>query len=162
MSSVGHHSPHIVGSDSFDDPSGHSPLQRPSDGHLYQDISGGIGAFSLADAQGSPGLHGRSPSHSPAISPRISPQAMPDVSQPQFNLAPAGAYQSQLYAGLRAPQDGVFSAQGVNASTEIPSMAPPAINIDYAEPSNGKGGVFDPILKSQLDADSLTPPDRGT
>jgi transcription factor CRZ1 len=37
-------SPNLVSSDNFDDPSGHSPLQRPSDGSLYQEVMG-IGSF---------------------------------------------------------------------------------------------------------------------
>lgn len=155
VSSVAGHSPHMVSSDVFEgDPSGHSPLQRPSDGSLYQEVLG-IGSFSLSDPQHSPGHQGRSPSHSPAISPRIVPQQMPDMSQqPNFGLAPNNAYGYPNMQGVEA-----FPSLQNTSGPDMSQMAPPAINIDYA-PSNAKPGNFE-VPKPPMDQDSLTPPDRG-
>lgn len=160
VSSVGHHSPHIVSSDTFDDQTGHSPLQRASDGSLYQDVLQ-IGQFSLSDAQGSPGLHGRSPSHSPAISPRILPQQMPDMNQQQnFGLAPHNnAFPTAPYGSLQMTNESYSNQSLVGATPDVSQMAAPAINVTYAEP-NAKAGTFNQI-KGELDQDSLTPPDRG-
>lgn len=150
-------SPNIVSSDTFDDASGHSPLQRPSDGHLYQEVLG-IGNFSISDpAVSSPGHHGRSPSHSPAISPRIIPQPMPDMNQQGFGLGP----QSGGYGGVPG-----YPAVQINETfpnfhqtSDMAQMAPPSINIDYAPTNNSKMGGYDG--GSNLDQDSLTPPERG-
>ncbi|KAK0383134.1 hypothetical protein NLU13_9047 [Sarocladium strictum] len=159
VSSVGHHSPHIVSSDTFDDPTGHSPLQRPSDGSLYQDVLQ-IGQFSLSDAQGSPALHGRSPSHSPAISPRILPQQMPDMNQQQgFGLGSHNnGFPAVPYTSIQVTGES-YSNQSLGGGSDISQMAAPAINVTYAEP-NAKANSFNQI-KGELDQDSLTPPDRG-
>ncbi|KAH8124186.1 hypothetical protein ACSS6W_006905 [Trichoderma asperelloides] len=153
-------SPHLISSDTFDpDPSGHSPLQRPADASLYQEVLG-IGSFSLAD-HGSPGYHGRSPSHSPAISPRIMPQQMPETIQPSFNLIPPNAtYEGASgYPDLQPNHETFPSLQGGMGGGDMHQMAPPAINIDFA-PNNTRPGGFEPP-KSQMDQDSLTPPERG-
>ncbi|KAJ6445559.1 Pre-rRNA-processing protein PNO1 [Purpureocillium lavendulum] len=102
-------SPNLVSSDSFDDHGGHSPLQRASDGSLYQEVLN-IGNFSIADN------HGRSPSHSPAISPRINPQQLPDMNQT-----------GDTFPSLQ---------QG---GGEMSQMAPPAINIDFAPNNSKPG-----------------------
>ncbi|KAL7794581.1 hypothetical protein V8C37DRAFT_401316 [Trichoderma ceciliae] len=152
-------SPHLVSSDTFDaDPSGHSPLQRPSDVSLYQEVLG-IGSFSLAD-HSSPGYHGRSPSHSPAISPRIIPQQMPDAMQPSFHLIPPNPEYEGVsgYPDLQ-PSHETFPPLQSGMGADMHQMAPPAINIDFA-PTNARPGGFEPP-KSQMDQDSLTPPERG-
>lgn len=152
-------SPLLVSSDNFDaDISGHSPLQRPSDGSLYQDVLG-IGTFSLSDNH-SPGHQGRSPSHSPAISPRIHPQQLPDRLQPGFGLAAlnSGYGGAPGYSAMQTNHEAFPSLQGGGA-LDMPQMAPPAINIDFA-PNNSKPGIFEPS-KPRMDQDSLTPPERG-
>jgi len=141
-------SPNLVSSDSFDDHGGHSPLQRASDGSLYQEVLN-IGAFSIADTRG------RSPSHSPAISPRINPQQLPDMNQTGFGLAPPSANYG-AYPGLSHGGDSFPSLQ---QGGDMSQMAPPAINIDFA-PNNSKPGLFEQP-KPHMDQDSLTPPERG-
>ncbi|KFA51770.1 hypothetical protein S40293_05886 [Stachybotrys chartarum IBT 40293] len=151
-------SPHLVSSDSFDaDLGGHSPLQRPSDGSLYQEVLG-LGSFTISD-HGSPGHHGRSPSHSPAISPRILAQPMPDMNHGGFTIGGQHDYGPATgYTNLQAPNEAFPTLQN-NGGPEMPQMNPPAINIDFA-PNNSKPGVFEPN-KSPMDQDSLTPPERG-
>jgi hypothetical protein len=157
-------SPNLVSAESFEtDIGGHSPAHRPSDGGLYQEVLS-IGNFSLSDPQigGSPGHQGRSPSHSPAISPRIVPQQMPDLNQlnqNSFGLAtPHNPYGiPSTYPDVNAPVEAFPTLQPSGA--DLSSMAPPAINIDFA-PTNSKQGAFD-TPKSRMDQDSLTPPDRG-
>ncbi|PHH63700.1 hypothetical protein CDD81_5572 [Ophiocordyceps australis] len=141
-------SPHLVGSDTFDDHGGHSPLQSASDGHLYQEVLN-IGNFSIGDTS-----HGRSPSHSPAISPRINPQQLPDMGQSGFGLAPPSTGYG-TYHVLQQHSDGSFPAMQAPGA----QMPTPAINIVHA-PNNSKLGSFEPS-KSHMDQDSLTPPDRG-
>ncbi|KJZ79079.1 hypothetical protein HIM_01230 [Hirsutella minnesotensis 3608] len=150
VSSVAH-SPNLINSDSFDDHAGHSPLQRASDGSLYQEVLN-IGNFSIADSH--PSHHGRSPSHSPAISPRIQPQQPPDMGNSQYGLGPSttgfGTYMDLQLGGESFPA--MQSPCG-----DMSQMAPPAINIDFA-PS--KPSSFE-LSKTHMDQDSLTPPDRG-
>lgn len=148
-------SPNLVSSDSFDDHSGHSPLQRASDGSLYQDVLN-IESFSIGDGT----QHGRSPSHSPAISPRINPQPMPEMHhQPAFGLAhPSGGYGGMGYPGMQ-PASNSFPSLATRDRGDMSHMAPPAINIDFA-PNNAKQGPYEPV-KPHIDQDSLTPPDRG-
>ncbi|KAI9899581.1 hypothetical protein N3K66_006042 [Trichothecium roseum] len=138
-------SPNLISSDTFDlDPNGHSPLQRASDGSLYQDVMN-IGNFSLSDQHSH---SGRSPSHSPAMSPRIHPQQASDINQQHFGLvAPQGygmVMQNEAFPQLQS------------SGQDVSQMAPPAINIDFA-PNNNAGGSNG----RQLDQDALTPPDRG-
>ncbi|TWU75463.1 DNA-binding transcription factor [Metarhizium rileyi] len=148
-------SPHMVSADSFDDHSGHSPLQRASDGSLYQDVLN-IESFSIGDNT----QYARSPSHSPAISPRINPQPMPEMHQPAFGLAPpsAGFGGSTGYLGMQ-PANNPFPSLVSQDRGDISHMAPPAINIDFA-PSNVKQAPYESV-KSLIDQDSLTPPERG-
>ncbi|KAK5987681.1 C2H2 finger domain transcription factor crzA [Cladobotryum mycophilum] len=148
-------SPHMVSLDTFDSElPGHSPIQRPSDGSLYQEVLG-IGSFSLAD-HSSPAHHGRSPSHSPAISPRIMPQQLSDNLQPSFQVIPPHA--DYGYPGMSNTHE-AFPSLAAGPS-DLPQMAPPAINIDYAPNNSAPGRAFEPP-KLQMDQDSLTPPDRG-
>lgn len=157
-------SPNLVSAESFEtDLGGHSPAHRPSDGGSYQELLS-MGNFSLSDPQvgGSPGHQGRSPSHSPAISPRIVPQQMPDLNQLNQNsfglAAPHNPYgMPSSYPDVSAPGEAFPTLQPSGA--DLSSMAPPAINIDFA-PTNAKQGAFD-TPKSRMDQDSLTPPDRG-
>ncbi|KAI1659797.1 hypothetical protein F4813DRAFT_387289 [Daldinia decipiens] len=147
-------SPNLTGHDSFEHPEhGHSPMQRPQD---FYDGVVGLGNFSITG----PNPHSRSPSHSPAISPRILPQQMPDASQQGQNI--------MLSTGYPNPPMGY----PVQTSEEFPSlcqeapidpliaqpMAPPSINIDFAP--NSRQNSFEPP-KPPMDAQSLTPPDRG-
>ncbi|KAL1837283.1 hypothetical protein VTK73DRAFT_4743 [Phialemonium thermophilum] len=157
-------SPHLVSSDNFDPiDQNHSPMQQPQDMGLYNELHG-ISNFSISDhGAHSPNHHaGRSPSHSPAISPRLVPQSMPDVSQhnpyilqPQDNnnnygQPPPNPYDVQTNEAF--PVLNTTSPEG-----QMQMQAPPAINIDYAPPATRTG--FDQA--KSIDADSLTPPDRG-
>ncbi|KAK3318030.1 hypothetical protein B0H66DRAFT_477220 [Apodospora peruviana] len=150
-------SPNLVSSDSFDQiDQSHSPMQRPQDAGLYQELHG-IGSFSISDhGTHSPAHGGRSPSHSPAISPRILPQQLPDPNQQTSFLlqaqnnsyGPPASYMPPQEAFPQLPQEG----------SEIHGMpAPPSINIDFAPAAVGSG--FD--QRKNLDIDSLTPPERG-
>ncbi|KAI1799556.1 hypothetical protein F4811DRAFT_91777 [Daldinia bambusicola] len=147
-------SPNLTGHDSFEHPEhGHSPMQRPQE--FYEGVVG-LGNFSITGHN----PNSRSPSHSPAISPRILPQQMPDASQQGQNI--------MLSTGYPNPPMG-YSMQ---TSEEFPSlsqeapidplitqpMAPPSINIDFAP--NSRQNSFEPP-KPPMDAQSLTPPDRG-
>lgn len=158
-------SPLLVSSDSFEaiDHS-HSPMQRPQDAGLYQELHG-IGSFSISDhGAHSPSHHGaRSPSHSPAISPRILPQQAPDMGhQGNFMLQsqnggfgqPNPYLQSQQEEFPQLPQDTGDLSQG-QPQGQMP--APPSINIDFA-PTAIRSGFEGP---KSLDIDSLTPPERG-
>lgn len=152
-------SPHLVSSDSFDDHTGHSPLQASSDGGYYQDVLD-IGTFTIADSHNPNQVSSaRSPSLSPAISPRINSQQTPDLQQPTLSLMPPnGVYGAPAYSGLIPAKDAPFSSQSPGAA-DISQMTPPAINIDFA-PNNVKPGPYE-SSKSAMDQDSLTPPDRG-
>ncbi|KAK6954062.1 hypothetical protein Daesc_004024 [Daldinia eschscholtzii] len=147
-------SPNLTGHDSFEHPEhGHSPMQRPQD---FYDGVVGLGNFSITG----PNPNSRSPSHSPAISPRILPQQMPDASQQGQNIMLNTGY-------TNAPM-----GYSIQTSEEFPSlsqeapidpliaqpMAPPSINIDFAP--NSRQNSFEPP-KPPMDAQSLTPPDRG-
>lgn len=152
-------SPNLIASDSFDD-SSHSPLQRASDGSVYQDVLG-IGSFSISDPNvGSPANPGRSPSHSPAISPRINPQQMPEMGgQATYGLAPPGMGYVDPSAGYPTyqVQNEAFPTLQTPSGNDMSQMAPPSINIDYA-PTNRVGGYEG---SKEIDQASLTPPERG-
>lgn len=151
VSSVGAPSPNLGVSESFDHDLSHSPMQRPQDHSVMQELHG-IGGFTISD-------RGRSPSHSPAISPRILPQQISDMAQQNFTLASNGYMgHPQPYGAVQGPGEAFPS---LPTSTEPPQnyqLSAPTINIDYAPPpvrSNFDG-------RSSLDTDALTPPDRGT
>ncbi|KXH31467.1 hypothetical protein CSIM01_04086 [Colletotrichum simmondsii] len=145
-------SPNLVSADSFDGiDQSHSPMQRPQDAGLYQQIQG-FDNFTISDpALGSPNLQGRSPSHSPAISPRILPQSMPELNQP-------------TNFGLQAQNAGFVSGTGYTGQEAFPTLQQPempqapAINIEFA-PTARQNNFEQP--KNQMDQDSLTPPERG-
>jgi transcription factor CRZ1 len=148
-------SPNLISADSFDiDHAGHSPLQRPSDGSLYQDVLG-IESFTISDP---PYSHGRSPSHSPAISPRIAPESLAG-GKPSggYMPIPGGTYGDPSTIPNMQVTSEAFPNLGVTSDQS--QMAPPSINIDYA-PTNAKPVAFGGI-KSEIDQDSLTPPERG-
>lgn len=150
-------SPNLVSADSFDEHAGHSPLQQASDTSLYSDVLN-IDSFTISD----PSQRGRSPSHSPAISPRIMPQQMPDMRHSSFGLAPPNANFSGVmgYHGLQTADDSFGQSLAAQDRSDIPYMAPPSINIDFA-PNNAKQGSYEPT-KAHIDQDSLTPPsERG-
>ncbi|OLN95890.1 C2H2 finger domain transcription factor crzA [Colletotrichum chlorophyti] len=146
-------SPNLVSADSFDNiDQSHSPMQRPSDAGLYQQIQG-FDNFRISDpALNSPNLHGRSPSHSPAISPRILPQSMPELNQ-------------QSSFGLGNQNAGFVGGTGYTGQEAFPTLqqpgpeiqVAPAINIEFAP--TAKQNNFEPP-KAHMDQDSLTPPER--
>lgn len=147
VSSVGNPSPNLGVHDSFDQvDSSHSPMQRPQDPTVMQELHG-IGGFSLSD-------RGRSPSHSPAISPRILPQQISDMNQQNFTLASNG-----YMGGSQQPYGGQEAFPSLPQTTDASQgyQQAPVINIDFAPPpvrSNFQG-------RSSLDTDALTPPERG-
>ena len=154
VSSVAH-SPNLVSNDSFDaDPSGHSPLQQPSDGNLYQEVLG-IGSFSLSDPQ----HHGRSPSHSPSLSPALLPQQLTDMNQHGMMSMEGGNDMYNDYTNIHGSGEMFPTLQQNLSGPDVSQMAPPAINIDFAPNSRPVG--FE-NHKSAMDQDSLTPPNRGT
>lgn len=150
-------SPNLSVADGFDfDHQGHSPMHRAQDAGMFADLQG-ISNFSISDQGAYSPNHqnGRSPSHSPAMSPRIPPEQMPDMQhqQPQNYLL-----QSHLNASYGPPVS--YPMQTSEAFPSLPQsgadMQVPNIQVDYA-PTHG----VDQPNKSALDADSLTPPDRG-
>ncbi|KAL1899505.1 DNA-binding transcription factor [Sporothrix stenoceras] len=159
-SSIGGHSPSIVGQDSFADSIQHqqsSPMLRAEEnGDVYQELHG-INSFSISS-----GYVGRSPSHSPAISPRILPQSVPDVNQASGNFilqAPNdGTYASYPYGAVSGseafPQLPTTSA---DMAQPIPQIAP-TIEIDFAPTTVVSRGMFDG--KPMIDTDALTPPEQ--
>ncbi|CAI4216820.1 unnamed protein product [Parascedosporium putredinis] len=154
-------SPNLVSHDAFESVEGaHSPMQRPQDAGLYQEVLG-IGTFSLSDPQHSPNLHGRSPSLSPAISPRILPAQGPDLSHVTgaFGLAHA----QNPYGAMPTLQSEAFP--NLQPSGDLPQLAPPAINIDYAPTS--QRAIFDPLrtrwmptLSHRLTLETMTAANR--
>ncbi|TPX12431.1 uncharacterized protein E0L32_006843 [Thyridium curvatum] len=154
------HSPNLVGQDSFDGLE-HSPMQRPQDGALYSELHG-IGTFSISDHSSPNQGLGRSPSHSPAISPRILPQSMPELGQAGLMLQG----QNGMGQGYGMPMGEAFPAlpqmsvtdMAQDPSQQMPQMAAPTIEIDYAP--TAQRSVFDGN-KPSLDTDALTPPERG-
>lgn len=137
------HSPNVAAHDNFDDGAGHSPLNRASDGSMYQELLG-IDSFTIND-------HGRSPSHSPAISPRISSQNLPNM---QYQHSPNPSYNIPAYPTIQEPTNFVGNP------TDMSQMAP-AINIDFAPVNNNTKLTGFDGTKSPLDQDSLLPPERG-
>lgn len=167
-SSIGGHSPSLVGQDSFADAVNHqqsSPLLHPeeatSGGDVYQELHG-INSFSISS-----GYVGRSPSHSPAISPRIQPQSIPP---PDMNMSPAPAgflvqappagdpayaYPYGTVAGAEAfPQLPVTSTDMAQA---LPQLAP-TIEIDFAPTTVASRTMLEG--RAMLDTDALTPPEQ--
>ncbi|KAK1759160.1 putative transcriptional regulator [Echria macrotheca] len=145
-------SPNLVSQDTFEPiDQSHSPLHRPQDAGVYQELHG-LGNFSISDhGAHSPGHAGRSPSHSPAISPRILPQQLPEVNQQGYlnnNYGPGPYMQHPQEAFPQLPQD--------SGEMQGNMPAPPSINIDFAPTATRMG--FEP---KSLNMDSLTPPDRG-
>jgi hypothetical protein len=85
---------------------------------------------------------------------------MPDVNQSGFGLAGPNPndYGVPPQYGMQAPNEAFPTLQS-SGGPDMPQMVPPpAINIDFA-PTNTKIGNFE--QKSQMDQDSLTPPERG-
>jgi hypothetical protein len=154
-------SPHLASSDNFDHfDQSQSPMQRPQDAALYRELHG-IGSFSISDTgTHTPGHGGRSPSHSPAISPRILPQQLPDMSQQGTYLLSGQNNGFGPSPYMHAPQEAFPSLPQENPELQSGSTmpAPPSINIDFA-PTAVRSGFEQP---KSLDADSLTPPERGT
>ncbi|KAI1383446.1 uncharacterized protein F4822DRAFT_77977 [Hypoxylon trugodes] len=150
-------SPHLTGHDTFEHPEhGHSPMQRAQDG--FYDGVVGLNNFSITSAN----PNSRSPSHSPAISPRILPQQMTDAGQQNPNMMlTAGGYPNPATMGYSVQGSEEFpplSQEGIIDPTISQPMAPPSINIDFAP--NSRQNSFEPP-KPPMDAQSLTPPDRG-
>lgn len=153
-------SPNLMSHDTFESIEGsHSPMQRAVDPGMFSEVLS-MGNFSLSDPQHSPNLSGRSPSHSPAISPRILPSQLPDINQPPSGFAhPQQQPPSFGTPGFSNMQPVGEAFPPLHPSTpEMGTMAPPAINIDYA-PAAGRPG-FEAAPKGSIDADSLTPPDN--
>ncbi|XXG94993.1 inducible alternative oxidase 2 [Hypoxylon texense] len=149
-------SPNLTGHDSFEHVEhGHSPMQRAQDG--FFDGVVGLGNFSIAD----PNQNSRSPSHSPAISPRILPQQMPDVNQQSQGIMLNTGYPNPPNMGYPVQGSEEFPSLSQDGSIDpsiAQNMAPPSINIDFAP--NSRQNSFEPP-KPPMDAQSLTPPDRG-
>ncbi|KAK3323915.1 hypothetical protein B0T19DRAFT_216859 [Cercophora scortea] len=157
-------SPNLGSSDTFDHiDHNHSPMQRPQDAALFEQELHGINNFSISDhGTHSPHHGGRSPSLSPAISPRILPQQLPEANQHNSFLLqaqnnsygpPASYMQPQQEAFPTLPQDGPDMQQQPQ-----PQLAAPSINIEFAPTTAARGAFEQP---KNLDADSLTPPERG-
>ncbi|OTB05984.1 hypothetical protein M426DRAFT_21409 [Hypoxylon sp. CI-4A] len=148
-------SPNLTGYDSFDHPDlRHSPMQQPQEFH---DGVIGLNNFSIANSN----QNSRSPSHSPAISPRILPQQMPDGNQQNPGMMLNTGYPNPQNMGY--PIQGMeefpsLSQEGVIDPSIAQPMAPPSINIDFAP--NSRQNSFEPA-KPPMDAQSLTPPERG-
>jgi transcription factor CRZ1 len=156
--SSAHPSPSLIAHDTFEQSHsehGHSPMQRPADSFDYG-VSSGLNNFSISD--GHLVQQGRSPSHSPAISPRILPQQLPDMGQPNPNFALGGQPQGYVSAPAIAYPTNNSEAFPTLSNENMPVMAPPSINIDFAP--NSRQNSFEPS-KPAIDQDSLTPPDRG-
>lgn len=156
--SSAHPSPSLIAQESFEQAHsehGHSPMQRPQDTFDYG-VSSGLNNFSISESHLV--QHSRSPSHSPAISPRILPQQLPDMSQHHPNFALGGQPQGYVSAPTIAYPTSGPEAFPTLSNDNMPVMAPPSINIDFAP--NSRQNSFEPA-KPALDQDSLTPPDRG-
>lgn len=151
VSSVGHPSPNLAVSESFEHEPSRSPMQRPQDPTVMQELHG-IGGFSISDT-------GRSPSHSPAISPRILPQQITDMNQQNFTLASNGYMSAphQPYGAMQGVGEAFPSLPTGPDQSQNYQLSAPTINIDYAPPPVRNN--FDG--RSSMDTDALTPPDRG-
>lgn len=159
-SSIGGHSPSLVGQDNFSDsmnPNQSSPMLHPEEaGDVYQELHG-INSFSISST------YGRSPSHSPAISPRILPQTVADANQASaaFILqAPNDAAMYASYLNTSAPAGEAFPqlpTSGADMGQQMPQLAAPTIEIDFA-PTTGSKNMFDG--KAVMDTDALIPPEQ--
>ncbi|KAJ2897184.1 C2H2 type zinc finger domain-containing protein [Zalerion maritima] len=153
-------SPNLTSTDHFDQLSqGHSPMQRPQDGSLYDSV--GFESFTISDNQphSSPNP-GRSPSHSPAISPRVMPQQMTGAPS-QFALQSSGPYMQPPPAFAMPPQGEAFPSlpsEGMGGDMSQVPMTTPSISFTPAPQPGAPPGAFDGP-KPHLDADSLTPPE---
>lgn len=148
------HSPNLVNSDTFDPVDHHSPMQRPSDVGLYSQIQG-FDEFTISDpANSSPNLHSRSASHSPVVSPRMLPESAPEMHQqpPHFG---GMNNQNAAYTGLQTHE--AFPSFQQHDGPDMSQVAP-SINIEFAP--TAKQNASEP-LKTPIDQDSLTPPERG-
>lgn len=178
VSSVGGYSsvapsPQIVSVEHFAD----SMRQQgsPENEQLLAELQASIPNISISD-QGthgpSPSQHshhtlGRTPIHSPAISPRIMPAQMADVNPhqqymlqgPNNSFGPPASYGSMQQMGEQFPQLQSSPDPQTNQFQQL--QAPPQIQVDstYA-PSSGMQTM--PTNGRPLDADSLTPPTRGS
>ncbi len=154
VSSVGAHSPALVSSDNFSDQLEHSPMQRPQDAAVYQELHG-ISSFTISDQ--SPN-RGRSPSHSPAISP---PYPAPVIAgdEPARLLCAAEPEQriwwSGLHAGFRS-LPAPLSQTSVADMSQMGQMAAPTIYIEAAPVALRTGFEGKPVM----DTDALIPPDQ--
>lgn len=150
-SSVGGHSPNLGSQENFPDHLEHSPMQRPQDTGVYQELHG-ISNFSISDQ--SPNHPGRSPSHSPAISPQILPQSLPDMNQQNSFVLQnqQNGYGSSPYL---QPPEAFPSLPSSTEDMQLPQMSAPTINIDYAPTASTSR--FEG--KSVMDTDALTPPE---
>ncbi len=153
VSSVGAHSPALVSSDNFSDQLEHSPMQRPQDAAVYQELHG-ISSFTISDQ--SPN-RGRSPSHSPAISPRILPQSLPEMSQPGSFVLPSqnNGYGGQAYMQASEAFPPLVQTSVADMS-QMGQMAAPTIYIEAAPVALRTGFEGKPVM----DTDALIPPDQ--
>ncbi|CZT47344.1 related to calcineurin responsive zinc-finger protein [Rhynchosporium secalis] len=145
-------SPNLGHHDSFDAiDQNHSPMQRPQDS-IYENVLG-IGSFSLSDNHhGASPRRGLSPAHSPAISPRLGPQTLPSMSQqPPMYMMNNNGFGQTIYG--QNQQESFPQMQN-----EMTQQMVPDINVVFAPAS--RQNSFEPP-KPSLDADALTPPDRG-
>ena len=152
VSSVGGHSPALVAQDTFPDHIEHSPMQRPQDAGVYQELHG-IGSFSISDGHIN---RARSPSHSPAISPRILPQSLPDMSQANNAFMQNNGFAAQG-PYMQAPE--AFPALPTTTaemSQPMSQIEAPTINVIEA-PGGAQTGF---VGKSVMDTDALSPPDQ--
>lgn len=154
-------SPNLSIADGFEFEQGRSPMHLPQDVGMHAELQG-IANFSISEhGTHSPNQRsGRSPSHSPAISPRLLPQQTPELHHQQqqnylLQVHHNASYGPPASYPMQAPEAFPSLPQS-SPDMQVPDMPVPNIQVDYA-PSHG----VDQPNKSALDADSLTPPDRG-
>ncbi|KAJ8608225.1 hypothetical protein MRB53_039756 [Persea americana] len=159
ISEISSHSAHASPFLGTIDQSHSSPMLNPSD-PSYTD-SFGIDGFTISDQ---PTSNFHSPAHSPQPSPRLMAQQQLPVFTPEnnFGLNDANAVHGQFaqtngYETFNNQEPFPSLPQGLSpGSNEIGQadhMSPPAINIDYAEPSR-------PMEAPTSNMDDLVPPTR--